>query len=159
MGPTEDEARHLFIAYEGSTFYMSRDGVEERYRDLHVPRDVEERWLAELTAGWIDRLAESGNWKSVHRLMHHADFTHVSTVVDSEPKGRLWERTAYLEEMLGYVGAAFSKSRATRDEVVGAAEKALASSDALRRAGRSTASRARVDALVRHAESMRSSTG
>ncbi len=147
------------MAYEGSSFYMSRDGANERYEAFHVPRDVERGWLAELTVRWVERLAEPGNWWSVSLLAHHTDFSYVAEVIASDPKGRLWERCAYLEHMLDYVSAAARRGQATRTDVTRAAERALALAGGLRRAAGSARSAARVDALSGQAESMLSSTG
>ena len=41
-------ARDLFFRYDGSRFYMSRDGVEADYQEAGVPPEVETTWLEEL---------------------------------------------------------------------------------------------------------------
>ena len=52
---TEDHrlqpARELFFTYDGSRFYMSRDGVEQDYLRFAVPREVETAWLEEALSG------------------------------------------------------------------------------------------------------------
>lgn len=97
-------ARELFMAYDGSRFYMSRDGVEEQYQRYEVPRDVEATWLEELTACKLRRLPEPGNWKVVYFLVHHSDTRHFRAVVATQPLGEeFWQRCSYLETLLRYI--------------------------------------------------------
>lgn len=35
------KAREIFFNYDGSRFYMSRDGVEAEYESFSVPKEVE----------------------------------------------------------------------------------------------------------------------
>jgi hypothetical protein len=39
----EAGARDLFFAYEGSTFYMSRDGSDREFAAMQVPQDLQRR--------------------------------------------------------------------------------------------------------------------
>ena len=42
------KAKALFFEYDGSLFYMSRDGVDIQYKRYQVPKDVESKWLKEI---------------------------------------------------------------------------------------------------------------
>ena len=42
-------ARELLFQYEGSSFYMSRDGLEQEYLGHRVPKSLEAEWMRELT--------------------------------------------------------------------------------------------------------------
>ena len=99
------EARRLFMTYDGSCFYMSRDGVEATYREAGVPPEVESAWLKELTHVRLRALPRKGNWKVLRFLNNRADYQHLAAVAQAEPKGVLWERCAFLEELLVYARA------------------------------------------------------
>jgi hypothetical protein len=101
--PPLDRARALFVKYDGSGFFMSRDDVYWEYRGYGVPPDVESQWRDELTAEKIAELDQPGNWRSLHYLCHHEDTRFLHEVVRAEPLGELWKRIAYLELLLKYV--------------------------------------------------------
>ncbi|WP_460010528.1 hypothetical protein, partial [Mycobacterium avium] len=50
------KAREIFFNYDGSRFYMSRDGVEAEYERFSVPKEVENKWLEELTTHKLSML-------------------------------------------------------------------------------------------------------
>ena len=82
-----DRARKIFFDYEGSRFYMSRDGVDVEYERYPVPQQLERKWLEELTASRLDMLDRSGNWWVVHFLWHHRDSRHLSRLIQTKPLG------------------------------------------------------------------------
>jgi hypothetical protein len=96
------EAKRLFFAYDGSCFYMSRDGAAAKYLEAGVPPEFESAWLDELTRIKLRSLRRKGNWKVLRFLNHHADYGHLAAVAGAEPNGLLWERCAFLEEVLHY---------------------------------------------------------
>jgi hypothetical protein len=96
-------ARELFFDYDGSRFYMSRDGVDAEYERSGVPPEVERAWLEDLTAKKLGLLAAPGNWSVVSFLVHHGDTRHLARLVETKPLGVFWQRCAYLEGLLEYV--------------------------------------------------------
>ncbi|ORV97213.1 MULTISPECIES: hypothetical protein [Mycobacterium] len=98
------KAREIFFNYDGSRFYMSRDGVEAEYESFSVPKEVENKWLEELTTHKLSMLGESGNWWVVYFLCNKRDCRHLSHLLSAEPLGAFWQRCAYLEVLLDYVG-------------------------------------------------------
>jgi hypothetical protein len=96
-------ARELFFAYDGSGFYMSRDGSDMEYRAYKVPRELEAQWRDEMAADKIAKLAEPGNWRSLNYLCHHNNTGFLREVAHAEPLGELWQRISYLELALEYV--------------------------------------------------------
>jgi hypothetical protein len=96
-------ARELFFAYDGSGFYMSRDGSEVEYRECEVPPALEAQWRDELTADKIAKLAEPGNWRSLNYMCHHNNTGFLREVAHAEPLGELWQRISYLELALEYI--------------------------------------------------------
>jgi len=98
-----DRAREIFFAYEGSRFYMSRDGVDSEYQRFSVPRELEKQWLDELTVIQLDMLESPGNWRVVNFLKNHDDVRHLSRLVHTTPLGAFWERCAYLELLVLYI--------------------------------------------------------
>jgi hypothetical protein len=96
-------ARELFFAYDGSGFYMSRDGSDMEYRAYKVPRELEAQWRDELAADKIAKLAEPGNWRSLNYLCHHNNTGFLYEVAHAEPLGELWQRISYLELALEYI--------------------------------------------------------
>jgi hypothetical protein len=140
-----EEARSLFFAYDGSTFYMSRDGVEEAYRGAGVPPEVQSAWLEDLTEIKLRDLRQRGNWRVLHFLNHHADHGHIATVVKAEPKGLLWERCAFLEELLAY---AREQAGGEPSLVVQAVRRVVVESDRLLGRVRSKASIDRIRAIL-----------
>ena len=61
-----EHARDLFIRYDGSSFYMSRDGADIQYQRYAVPNELEQKWLEEITTNKLDMLGTPGNWRVVH---------------------------------------------------------------------------------------------
>jgi hypothetical protein len=78
------KAKRLFFKYDGSRFYMSRDGVEETYQSFRVPKHLESAWLQDLTRAKLRVLSRNGNWTVLEFLNHHADYGHLADVIDSE---------------------------------------------------------------------------
>lgn len=99
---TLSDAKKMFFDYDGSRFYMSRDGVETKYLSADVPPPTETAWLEELTEQKLGALQSKGNWKTIHFLRHHGDYRYLAQIVAVEPQGVLWERCAFLEELLDY---------------------------------------------------------
>src|SRR5258708_1675076 len=98
-------ARDLFFKYDGSTFYMSRDGADREYRSYAVPGDLERQWLRELTARPLDPLTRRGKWWTLNFLVPHRETNSVDRFIAPPPLGELWQRTAYLELLLEYISA------------------------------------------------------
>jgi hypothetical protein len=103
MPADEARARELFEAYDGSTFFMSRDGADEEYRSLQVPRGIEAMWLADLTARKVASLGQPDGAMAIVFLQHHQDFTHVVEVMATQPKGNGSDQLDYLRAALGYI--------------------------------------------------------
>lgn len=103
MNDSMARARELFFAYDGSGFYMSRDGSDMEYRAYKVPRELEAQWRDEMAADKIAKLAEPGNWRSLNYLCHHNNTGFLREVAHAEPLGELWQRISYLELALEYV--------------------------------------------------------
>ncbi len=103
MASDLEAARELYFRYDGSRFYMSRDGVEQQYLEYRVPPALEADWLAELTADKVAELDQRGNWRSVNFFWSHRDPCHLPLVAATAPKGVFWEKCAYLEHLLRYV--------------------------------------------------------
>jgi hypothetical protein len=93
----------IFVEHDGSRFYMSRNDREQEYGAVRVPPEVEAEWIEALTSQRLDELNEPGNWRSVSFLANQADTRHLSATLAVAPRGKLWERCAYLELLLNYV--------------------------------------------------------
>lgn len=116
MNPeAEAAARDLFFAYEGSSFYMSRDGRDRDFEAMEVPKESQRRWLDELAAKRLVEIGEPGGWRSVSFLLHHGLQGHLQVVIGTTPAGRPWERTAYLELAAKYVEQCATASKAESD--------------------------------------------
>jgi len=98
-----DRPRELFFKYDGSRFYMSRDGVEEEYRSYEVPEQLRKEWLEELTATKLDMLDAGSNCSVVYFLLNHRDTRHLPRILQANPRGSYGQRCAYLEDVLNYV--------------------------------------------------------
>ncbi len=141
------EAKTLFFKYDGSRFYMSRDGVEATYQLFNVPREVEAAWLQELTRVKLQLLSRNANFAVLQFLNHHADYRHLAEVVASEPRGALWQRCAFLENLLAY---ACNAQAAGSDPglVAQAVQKVIVESERLLQRARSEDSIRRVRAVL-----------
>ena len=96
----EAEAKDLFLRYEGSRFYMSRDGVEESYKDFNVPAELEAEWLDELTQRRLQALDAPGNWKVLQFLTHHGETRYLGAVLAVGPQGDFKEKCSYVEQLI-----------------------------------------------------------
>lgn len=104
---------------------MSRDGVDEEFEALSVPRDKRRDWMRELTTKHLAALEQAGNWKTLSFLSHHSDYSHVREVLAARPLGVWWEQVAFLEELLKYVRVARWLLRASGSDLARAAEMTL----------------------------------
>ena len=141
------EAKKLFFQYDGSLFYMSRDGVEADYLKAGIPPEAETAWLMELTQDKLRLLSQEGNWIVLHFLNDHEDIGHLAEVVQADPKGKLWQRCAFLEEFLAYKNKV---KRAGGDPslVSGAIRKAIVEAERLLKRARAEDSIQRVRAVM-----------
>ncbi|MEO5911748.1 MAG: hypothetical protein ABIP95_12735 [Pelobium sp.] len=96
------KAKKLFFNYDGSTFYMSRNGVEGEYQSYHIPDLLQNEWLNELRAEKLTVLNEPGNWKVVYFLNTHRQEGYLDQLISVKPLGKFWEKCAYLETLLNY---------------------------------------------------------
>ena len=51
-----NEARQLFLKYDGSYFHMDRDGELDKYREYNIDVDTEKQWLCEYQLELIEQL-------------------------------------------------------------------------------------------------------
>jgi hypothetical protein len=65
--PSFARARELYLAHDGSRFYMSRNGVEHEYLSYGVPLEVRIA-VASGTGGGKDRKAKSTRQLDDHEL-------------------------------------------------------------------------------------------
>jgi hypothetical protein len=149
------EAKKIFFEYDGSRFYMSRDGVETAYVNAGVPPKTEAAWLEKLTQQKLAALQLKGNWAAIHFLAHHGDYGHLAQIVAVEPKGLLWERCTFLEEMLAYVRGCIGYVDGL---LVGQAiDRVIEEASRLMLKARSQASQSRIEQIARDSESARES--
>ncbi len=148
-------ARELFFKYDGSGFYMSRDGVEQDYRRFAVPKELEKAWLEELTDKKLNGLREPGNWLSVHFLCHHNDTRHLHAVMHAEPLGAFfWQRCSYLELLLDYAKLCLGSYPV--NDIRAAVESVLTQARYLATSAPDRKLRTRVDVLTEAAVAFRS---
>ncbi len=153
MDPSDEaQAKELFFSYDGSRFYMSRDGVEKTYSGFDVPPETEREWLAELTETRVRELDGEDNWRALHFLIHHDDYRHLGAVVAASPKGKLWQRCSYLENLLTYLKKADQRSLVSAGAMESALESVARQCAELGRRARSDKSRRRVEHLAREVE-------
>jgi len=144
-------ARELFNRYDGSVFYMSRDGSDREYRAYGIPKEVEDQWLAELTERKLQRLDQPKNWWSLNFLNDHQDPRHLERVIASPPLGELWERTVYLELMLRYISVC-QPAGVSRELIRTALDTAEEHAQKLVAAARSDKSRDRIARVLTEVE-------
>jgi hypothetical protein len=151
LGPVtpaaEAVARDPFFAYEGSTFYMSRDGRDREFAAMHVPKELQQRWLKEMTAERVAALGLPGGWRSVSFFLHHNLAGHLSTVLDQVPLGKPWERTAYLELAAKYAEQCASRANLDTNDLRGALHAIRERADAMDREYRMRGQRQRLAKL------------
>lgn len=151
-----ERAKELFIAYIGSRFYMSRDGVEAEYLSSAVSSETEKQWMAELTQQKLADLAMAGNWKTVHFFNHHGDTEHLEQLMAADPKGAMWERCVFLEEMVAYVSRLSAPATALKRAAL---KKIVAGSAALLSEAGASAMEQRIRSVLDAATSLGNSTG
>ena len=147
-------AKELFRKYDGSTFFMSRDGVEEEYLSYRVPAKLEKEWLEEITNEKLAALNETGNWWTVYFLIHHGDFRFLSELTSTKASGVFWERCAFYEHLTEYVSAFRSLSPVAKANAV---KHILEGSAALQKVARSEKSIKRAQEIEFDAKALLSS--
>lgn len=98
-------AKELFFRYDGSLFYMYRDGVEKDFLNLQIPESLLAEWLEELTNSKLKQLNSPGNWSVIDFLIHHGDHRFFDQITKAKPLGKFWEKCAFLEDQVEYVKA------------------------------------------------------
>jgi hypothetical protein len=106
-----EEAKRLFMNYDGSRFYMSRDGVEQKYRDYHIEPTIEQEWLGELERKRLAQLHDNPNWMTVYFFINRRDYRYLDRFLEAEPLGSFAERCAYLNTLLKGVDWAYFQER------------------------------------------------
>lgn len=154
-----DRARELFFAYDGSVFYMSRNGVDDEYRQYAVPKELEKQWMEELTATKLDLLDGPGYWHVASFLLHHRDTRHLTRLLNVKTRGESGHRCAYLEDLLRYVEMCVRVDAVNDIRVWEAAEYVLKQAQVLDADAGQGASRSRVSRILAAATELRSSTG
>ena len=149
-----DAAKELFFRYDGSAFYMSRDGVDREYAQYNIPKSAEQKWLTELKTQKLAALDHSGNFLVIHFLIHHGDFTRLSELLAASPLGKLWEKTTYLELLLNYLSECRNR-KLFGDQIEDGYLRAESFAEGLLRRARSTKSKARIQAVIDTANSAR----
>jgi hypothetical protein len=105
------KAKELFFRYDGSQFYMSRDGVENDFLKLQIPKSMQAEWLGELTISKMKQLNSPGNWWVISFLIHHEDYRFFDQITSAKPLGKFWEKCAFLEDQFEYVKACRRKHK------------------------------------------------
>src|SRR5690349_2275361 len=98
------EAKTMYFDYEGSPFFMDRNGELEKFERYQVPASLLRAWDAELKQRALAGLTSYRvNWGVIHFLRHHGHAGHLHDLVGTPPRGDLRDRCIYLEELLRYV--------------------------------------------------------
>lgn len=139
-------AKKLFFEFDGSRFYMSRNGVEDEYLQANVPAELEAQWLEQLTKTKLGDLSKPGNYWVLHFLLHHQDFRHFSIVTDAVPLGTLWQKSAFLEDLLDYIRQCQRPN--PQQWILEATNRLLVHAHTLRGKARAKESVARIDRLI-----------
>jgi hypothetical protein len=153
-----EEAKEIYFQYQGSTFFMTRDGVDYTMF-LEVPHEVLTEWDAEIKDLELAKLGLPGNVEALSFLAHHGYFEHLGDVLATPPLGRLWQRCAYLEQLLIFLDCCSDDRypppnvRYEPQTLWAALEWVIAQAAVVRRRARSKASYARVDRIVAEAQS------
>ena len=148
-----EEARKLFFKFDGSKFHLWHDGKTDEFNGYHVPKDLEDQWLAEMTLMYLAKLDATGNWWTIQFLESHRDFAHLDRLLQAVPLGRPWERCAYLEFLVRYARACFDEGQAAQN-VLRACRYIEEQADLIRRRVRASDMVARVEEVRREAEAL-----
>ena len=151
----EARAKELFFRYEGSQFYMSREGADAEYSRFQVPAEIEAAWLEEMTLSRLRGLDAPGNWKVVHFLSSHQDFRHLDAVLGATPMGEMWERCAYVEQLISWMKEAEILELASSEDIRVTLESAEQKASELADSAQSDESRQRIERVFRDIEAMK----
>lgn len=145
-----ETARKLFFEYDGSRFYMSRDGVEDHYRKHGVPSELELQWLNELTQQKLENFHENGDCGVIHFLQHHGKYEYLELLLTVQPKGKLCEKCAFLEGLVRYINE-IPEHLTSMDRRVSGYRHVVDASQKLLRRARSEPSRDRIQKVMQTA--------
>lgn len=140
-------ARELFFRHDGSRFYMSRNGLEEEYLAHRVPKNLEVKWMRQLTEQHARSLSGSYDWWALNFFLSHRDTSHVRLAVSAPPAGKLIDQIIYLEMLARYLDTA--PDTAVRDaETQTALKQTIEHGKRLRPKTRSDRSQARLKSAL-----------
>ena len=81
------EARKIFEEYNGSFFFMDRDGEYQKYKGFQVPREIEASWISERKTDIVEKLYSETDESKVAELFSQY---RVMVIQDSDEKGLLF---------------------------------------------------------------------
>jgi hypothetical protein len=100
------EAKQVYFRYDGSRFFMDRDGpISEdiaSFDSYGVPDEVLRAWDEELLADYLARLDQPANWHVISFLSHRGFGAYLTQLTAQPPLGRMRDRIIYLECLLEY---------------------------------------------------------
>lgn len=147
----------MFFAYDGSMFYMSRDGVDFVYERFDVPQDVEAQWMAELADVKLAQLVSPRNGRVIRFFTAHRDPRHLRRFLDVEPLGDVVDQCVYLENLVEYVAMCRREDAVDETGVGEACDYLLRRARELRTASPDARSDDRIARLIAEVATLRSS--
>ncbi len=113
-----EKAKKLFFDYSGSTFYMSRDGVEKEFQSFNVPDRLQDEWFIELREQKLLKLKERGNATVIRFLNHHRQKGYLDQLISTKHLGTFLEKCMYLECLFEYSTDTQKADSAQLDNVI-----------------------------------------
>ena len=79
-----DEAKKIFLDYDGSYFHMHREGVLSDYRKFNIPKKMEIEWLKEKIEEILSKVNEEKSIKEKYHSYWNILYILTKTLEDDE---------------------------------------------------------------------------
>lgn len=118
-------AHELFMQYDGSRFYMSRDSKIEEFDASQIPEEIIEAWKNELITTRINDPALYATHKTAALLNHHRIPGYTAQLIKNIPSGDNKSIALYLTELMEYASKIDKPTGKLRQHLIGYMENAL----------------------------------
>lgn len=121
-----EEAKKIFFDYSCSHFYMSRDGVDEKYARFNVGADQEALWRQEYIDLWVSRLSPN-DLEALTMLGYAWALEALDDILYMAERGDSYTKLFTAIEILAMLHRTSGGSSKTRARAEAAAESLLTS--------------------------------
>lgn len=98
-----NKAKKLYFKYDGSQFYMSHDGADEKYNKYNISKEIESVWKEELIIQRMHEYEVSSNFMKLHTLIYYSRFNLLEKIINVKVRGSYINKLVVLEMLIDFI--------------------------------------------------------